>query len=90
MIETRNPELDIDITLSKYKFKELEKIKMIKENKTLSTDISIKEVYYINGKLIVLKGALNTIENGGANTETNVVFIDVKTEIANFIPEKEE
>ena len=58
LFEERNPDIDIDINSSKFKYKELEKLKVIKEKKQLPY-IYIEEIYYINGKLIVLKGIYN-------------------------------
>jgi hypothetical protein len=84
VIETRNQETDIDITQTRYKFKELEKIKMIKDTKKLSVEVSIEEVFYINGKLVVLKGMLNTFSNDTAGVIPQNILIDVDTELSMF------
>jgi hypothetical protein len=77
LITTRDPNTDIDITNDKLQYKELELIKTIKEKKQLTTDIYIEEVYYINGKLVVLKGVLN-------NTSLPKTPIDLTTNISVF------
>jgi hypothetical protein len=88
VLESRNPDLDIDITQSKYKFKELDKIDKIKNKKSLSTDISVEEVFYINGKLIVLKGMLNINANGAVKVASNEIFIETKKEMSGFMMDK--
>jgi hypothetical protein len=77
LITTRDPNTDIDITNDKLQYKELELIKTIKEKKQLTTDIYIEEVYYINGKLVVLKGVLN-------NTSLPKTPIDLTSNISVF------
>jgi hypothetical protein len=86
VIETRNQDTDIDITQSRFKFKELEKIKVIKDTKKLTEDVSIGEVFYINGKIVVLKGMLNTSTNRSENVEElkRYDLINVDAEISAF------
>ena len=77
LMKTRDPNIDIDITESKFKYKELEKIKIIKEKKEISEDIYLEEIYYINEKLVILKGILND------NYSTKTI-IDLSTNLSFF------
>jgi len=77
LIKTRDPNIDIDITQFKFKYKELEKIKNIKEKKKISDDIYLEEIYYINEKLVILKGILND------NYSTKTI-IDLSTNLSFF------
>jgi len=85
VIESRNPDMDIDITQSRFKYKELEKIELIKEKKGISMDICVEEVFYINGNLIVLKGMLNTHSSGDVKMESTQTPIETKKEMSNFM-----
>ena len=71
LMETRNSDVDIDITSDKFQYKELEKLKIIKEKKQLTTDIYVEEIYYINGKLVLLTGVLNGTEQTGTPIDLN-------------------
>jgi hypothetical protein len=76
LMKTRDLNIDIDITQYKLKYKELEKIKIIKEKKKISDDIFLEEIYYINEKLVILKGILN-------DTSTKTV-IDLSSNLSLF------
>lgn len=78
VIEKRNQDIDIDITQSRYKFKEIEKLKMIKDTKKLAEDVSIEEVFYINGKIVVLKGMLNMTTNSEELKQNDLIDVDVE------------
>ena len=81
LMNKRNPETDIDITNDKFQYKEIEKILSIKEKKQVTTDFYIEEIYYINGKLVILKGILNGTELIGTpiNLQSNISIFENTT-----------
>jgi len=77
IMESRNPNIDIDITNSKFNYKEIERIQTIKQKKQL-TDIYLEEIYYINGKLLIFKGILNktTIDKTSIDLNDDILIFE--------------